>query len=393
MNDTIVAISTTMGVGAISIIRVSGNEAIDIVSSCFKGKDLRTVDSHPITYGYIYDSNTTKNGVFYLEIAANKVKDTLADINITIPALTNTTTAGNIDSDWIVLYSNSKPGQATVGYEIKKVNLTDPATIENTITVTASELLEKTNVNKTAASYIILSSNTTFSNFDKIKLQYTGGTVTKATTLAEVKAIKAETNTIVYLTANYRVKYIPLSSKHIYKCINYAECSVPRFLLYDSIPAESMIGEPLDWVEDIEGGMWEVPGKKGETKYLAYSYKEDGAEPIIEDYTLEYYLPKLYANKSSNWEQISDWFKVPYVDRNNIPLLTYYNNNPNVANLSLEHIKNYSANKKVYYLKDEEYIELNELPKIYFKEETFNEDKNNKTVLQIINGVDTEVKM
>ena len=32
MNDTIAAISTTMGVGAISIIRVSGNEAINIVN-------------------------------------------------------------------------------------------------------------------------------------------------------------------------------------------------------------------------------------------------------------------------------------------------------------------------------------------------------------------------
>ena len=44
MNDTIAAISTTMGVGAISIIRVSGNEAINIVNKIFKGKDLNTVD-------------------------------------------------------------------------------------------------------------------------------------------------------------------------------------------------------------------------------------------------------------------------------------------------------------------------------------------------------------
>ena len=40
MNDTIAAISTTMGVGAISIIRVSGNEAIKIVNKIFKGKNL-----------------------------------------------------------------------------------------------------------------------------------------------------------------------------------------------------------------------------------------------------------------------------------------------------------------------------------------------------------------
>ena len=39
MNDTIAAISTTLGVGAISIIRVSGSDAIKIVNSIFKGKD------------------------------------------------------------------------------------------------------------------------------------------------------------------------------------------------------------------------------------------------------------------------------------------------------------------------------------------------------------------
>ena len=39
MNDTICAISTALGVGAISIIRVSGDEAIDIVNKIFD-KDL-----------------------------------------------------------------------------------------------------------------------------------------------------------------------------------------------------------------------------------------------------------------------------------------------------------------------------------------------------------------
>lgn len=55
MNDTIVAISTALGVGAISIVRLSGNEAIDIVNKCFKGKDLNKVESHTINYGHIYD--------------------------------------------------------------------------------------------------------------------------------------------------------------------------------------------------------------------------------------------------------------------------------------------------------------------------------------------------
>ena len=51
MNDTIAAISTTLGVGAISIIRVSGSDAIKIVNSIFKGKDLEKVESHTFLMG------------------------------------------------------------------------------------------------------------------------------------------------------------------------------------------------------------------------------------------------------------------------------------------------------------------------------------------------------
>ena len=56
MNDTIAAISTTMGVGAISIIRVSGENAINIVNKIFKGIDLTKVNSHTINYGHIIDN-------------------------------------------------------------------------------------------------------------------------------------------------------------------------------------------------------------------------------------------------------------------------------------------------------------------------------------------------
>ena len=55
MNDTIVAISTALGVGAISIIRVSGEDSIRIVNKIFKGKNLELVDSHTINYGYIIE--------------------------------------------------------------------------------------------------------------------------------------------------------------------------------------------------------------------------------------------------------------------------------------------------------------------------------------------------
>lgn len=54
MNDTIVAISTTTGVGAISIIRLSGPESLEIVSKVFT-KDLSSVQSHTIHYGHVKD--------------------------------------------------------------------------------------------------------------------------------------------------------------------------------------------------------------------------------------------------------------------------------------------------------------------------------------------------
>ena len=53
--STIVSISTAIGKGAISIVRLSGDEAISIVNKCFKGKDLSKCESHTINYGYIYD--------------------------------------------------------------------------------------------------------------------------------------------------------------------------------------------------------------------------------------------------------------------------------------------------------------------------------------------------
>ncbi|MBQ8292240.1 MAG: tRNA uridine-5-carboxymethylaminomethyl(34) synthesis GTPase MnmE [Bacilli bacterium] len=53
--DTIVGISTAMGKGAISIVRLSGPDAIEIVNRIFKGKNLLKVKSHTVHYGHIYN--------------------------------------------------------------------------------------------------------------------------------------------------------------------------------------------------------------------------------------------------------------------------------------------------------------------------------------------------
>ena len=57
MNDTICAIATSQGIGAIAIIRVSGEESKKIVNKIFKGKNLEEVKSHTINYGHIIDEN------------------------------------------------------------------------------------------------------------------------------------------------------------------------------------------------------------------------------------------------------------------------------------------------------------------------------------------------
>jgi tRNA modification GTPase len=56
--DTIVALATPNGIGAIGVIRLSGPEAITIANSVFKGKDLRKQASHTIHFGHLMDSDT-----------------------------------------------------------------------------------------------------------------------------------------------------------------------------------------------------------------------------------------------------------------------------------------------------------------------------------------------
>ncbi|UII24049.1 tRNA uridine-5-carboxymethylaminomethyl(34) synthesis GTPase MnmE [Fulvivirga ligni] len=53
--DTIVALSTAPGVGAIAVIRLSGDDAIKICNSVFKGKDLEKQPTHTLHFGTIRD--------------------------------------------------------------------------------------------------------------------------------------------------------------------------------------------------------------------------------------------------------------------------------------------------------------------------------------------------
>lgn len=84
MKDTIAAISTALGVGAISIIRVSGEDAVDIVNKIFKGKDLSLVESHTINYGFISDADKVIDEVLVSVMLAPRTftREDVVEINV-----------------------------------------------------------------------------------------------------------------------------------------------------------------------------------------------------------------------------------------------------------------------------------------------------------------------
>lgn len=54
-NRTIAAISTPQGTGGISVIRISGNDAVEIADRVFSSDKLKSAQSHTIHYGFIKD--------------------------------------------------------------------------------------------------------------------------------------------------------------------------------------------------------------------------------------------------------------------------------------------------------------------------------------------------
>ena len=82
MKDTICAISTALGVGAISIIKVSGVDAISIVNKLFT-VDIEKVDSHTIHYGYIKDNDEIIDEVLVSVMRAPKTftREDVVEIN------------------------------------------------------------------------------------------------------------------------------------------------------------------------------------------------------------------------------------------------------------------------------------------------------------------------
>jgi tRNA modification GTPase len=61
--ETICALATPNGVGAIAVLRVSGEKTFEIVNHIFKGRDLTKVESHTIHFGTIRDGETVVDEV------------------------------------------------------------------------------------------------------------------------------------------------------------------------------------------------------------------------------------------------------------------------------------------------------------------------------------------
>ncbi len=65
--DTICALATANGIGALGIIRVSGEKSFEIVNKVFKGKNLEKADSHTVHYGYIVEALKSPKGTLSAE--------------------------------------------------------------------------------------------------------------------------------------------------------------------------------------------------------------------------------------------------------------------------------------------------------------------------------------
>ena len=83
MQDTIVAISSKLGVGAITIVRVSGTNAISLVNKVFRGKDLTKVKTHTINYGFINNGKEDLDEVLVTVMRAPKTftREDVVEIN------------------------------------------------------------------------------------------------------------------------------------------------------------------------------------------------------------------------------------------------------------------------------------------------------------------------
>lgn len=82
MEDTIAAISSAVGVGAISIVRTTGPKAIEIVNKLFRGANLEQAPTHTIHYGHIVDNDLIVDEVLVMLMKSPKTYTTEDTVEI-----------------------------------------------------------------------------------------------------------------------------------------------------------------------------------------------------------------------------------------------------------------------------------------------------------------------
>lgn len=80
--DTICALATANGIGAIGIIRISGEQSFEIVNTIFEGKNLQKAESHTVHYGFIKDEDETIDEVMISVFHAPKTFTTENSVEI-----------------------------------------------------------------------------------------------------------------------------------------------------------------------------------------------------------------------------------------------------------------------------------------------------------------------
>lgn len=80
--DTICALATANGMGAIGIIRISGKDAFNITNRIFKGNNLENTDSHTVHYGFVKDDKETIDEVMVSVFHAPKTFTTENSVEI-----------------------------------------------------------------------------------------------------------------------------------------------------------------------------------------------------------------------------------------------------------------------------------------------------------------------
>lgn len=120
-------------------------------------------------------------------------------------------------------------------------------------------------------------------------------------------------NSIFYSVYNKKgtcskVKYVSILPNHVYCFKNkfdYVQSAQkPSFIWTSSKPEEGIIGNAITWNINSSATYWMADSN---ANYIAYSYYGTEPEPIIEEYTLEYYLPKLYPYEKEKW--MAEWFR------------------------------------------------------------------------------------